>query len=580
MIKSYFFRDFSYEICYNIYMENKELITKEAYDKLLNKLANLTDELDKTKSELSVTNDELNNAKNKLAFTSSGLDNAKDKLKSTSKELVEANLEIARLKELLKLRQMEMFARKAEQKEYLQLSLFDETELLGAQYNLEKDEAKEIIVGEHKRVIKKASNFMNEIDESLFKKEIKHMTIEKDGFRDINSDEIVKTLKYVPEQYVIQETHIHIYEAIKNGERTLVRADNTLKNHLGKTAICPELLSHVIYNKVVNSLPLYRQEKEFQLKNIPLTRQYLSNVIIKSFNLIKPVVDEIKTYIVNSEITRSDETPLTVIKGIKDKSNNRQNYFIWAFSTGHGYAPATYYAVGDRSRNTLVSNLGTNKRYLTTDGYDSYLNVPNITNIICMVHVRRKFTDVVKSLGTKNNSNLAVTKYIDLISEMYQVDNAIAKKYTDYNKIKEERLKTLKPIMDTFFAYVKKDKENVLSKSLFGKALSFAQNMEQYIYNIFLDGRLELDNNASERKIKSIVIGRKNWMFSFTENGAKVTCGYYSLLKTAIENNINPEAYLIYLFNEFGSKNNLNPQDYLPWSNNIKKLFSIKPSID
>ena len=69
-------------------------------------------------------------------------------------------------------------------------------------------------------------------------------------------------------------------------------------------------------------------------------------------------------------------------------------------------------------------------------------------------------------------------------------------------------------------------------------------------------------------------------MFNFDENSAKVTCGYYSLLKTAIENNINPEDYLIYLFNEFGSKNNLNPQDYLPWSNNIKKLFSIKPSID
>jgi len=531
-------------------MEKKELITKESYDELLNKLANLTEELANTNS----------------------------KLTSTNKELVEANLEIARLKELLKLRQMEMFARKAEQKEYLQLSLFDETELLNAQYKLEQDEPKEIIVGEHKRVIKKASNFINEIDESLFKKEINHMTIDKEGYRDINSDEIVKTLKYVPEQYIIQETHIHIYETIKNGERTLVRADNTLKNPLGKTAISSELLSHVIYNKVVNSLPLYRQEKEFQLKNVPLTRQYLSNVIIKSFDLIKPVVDEIKNYIVNSEITRSDETPLTVIKGIKNNSKERQNYFIWAFSTGHGYNPATYYAVGDRSRDTLVSNLGKNKRYLISDGYDSYLNVPNITNIICMVHVRRKFTDVIKSLGNKNTQNLAVNKYIDMISEMYKVDHNITNKYSDYETIKEKRLEELKPIMDSFFESIDNDIDIALPRSLFGKALSFAKNMKCYLYNIFLDGRLELDNNESERKIKSIVIGRKNWMFSFTENGAIVTCAYYSLLKTAIENNINPEDYLIYLFNEFGSKNNLNPIDYLPWSKNIQLMFSKKSS--
>lgn len=137
------------------------------------------------------------------------------------------------------------------------------------------------------------------------------MTIDKEGYRDINSDEIIKTLKYVPEQYIIQEAHIHIYETIKNSERTLVRADNTLKNQLGKTAISSELLSHVIYNKVANSLPLYRQEKEFQLKNVPLTRQYLSNVIIKSFDLIKPVADKIKNYM---QASKNYEKLLTITK--------------------------------------------------------------------------------------------------------------------------------------------------------------------------------------------------------------------------------------------------------------------------
>lgn len=558
-------------------VNNETVIELNKYnEKLVRENTDLNNKLIESNNRLVDVTSQLNETNNKLSETN-------NKLNEVNNQLDEANKEIALLKELLKLRRAEMFARKAEQKEYLQLSLFDEVELLNGQHELlEQVEEKEIIVKEHKRAVKKSANFINEIDESLFEKEVHHMTIDKDGYRDIHSDEIVKVLKFIPEKYVIQETHIHVYETVVNGERTLVRADNTLKNPLGKTAISPELLSNVIYNKVVNSLPLYRQEKELQLKHIPLTRQYLSNVIIKSLEIIKPVANEIKNYIVNSEVTRSDETPLTIIKGMANDTNKKQKYYIWAFSTGNGYKKATYYAVGNRSREVLMDNLKTNKRYLISDGYDAYLNVEGITNVLCWVHVRRKFTDVIKSLGPKSIQNATVSKYINLIAKMYATDNSIIDSCLgNYKKIEEERNQKLKPIIDSFFNEVDKDINNVLPKSLFGKALLYAQNNKAYLYNVLLDGRLELDNNESERKIKSIVIGRKNWMFSFTENGAIATCTYYSLLKTAIENNLNSEKYLLYLFNEFGTKVNLNPLDYLPWSEKIQKIFnkSIKSPI-
>ena len=554
-------------------MKNSEINSKKVNNETVIELNKFNEKLVQENTDL---NNKLIESNNRLVDVTNELNEANGKLNEVNNQLDKANKEIALLKELLKLRRAEMFAKKTEQKEYLQLSLFDEVELLNAQHELlEQVEEKEIIVKEHKRAVKKSANFINEIDESLFEKEVHHMTIDKDGYRDIHSDEIVKVFKFIPEKYVIQETHIHVYETIVNGERTLVRADNTLKNPLGKTAISPELLSNVIYNKVVNSLPLYRQEKEFQLKHIPLTRQYLSNVIIKSLEIIKPITNEIKNYIVNSEVTRSDETPLTIIKGMASDANKKQKYYIWAFSTGNGYKKATYYAVGNRSREVLTDNLGIKNRYLISDGYDAYLKVEGITNVLCWVHVRRKFTDVIKSIGPKSIQNATVSKYINLIAKMYATDNSILDNCNgNYKKIEEERNQKLKPIIDSFFDEIDKDINNVLPKSLFGKALLYAQNNKVYLYNVLLDGRLELDNNESERKIKSIVIGRKNWMFSFTENGAITTCAYYSLLKTAIENNLNPEKYLLYLFNEFGTKVNLNPLDYLPWSEKIQKTFN------
>jgi transposase len=543
----------------------KEMVnlTREEYEILLQKAA-LADTLKTENEELKNTNKELNN----------NFDIEKQCLENNIKELKD---ELQHVTELYNALKAAKFSRKSEQnKTYEQTSLFDDFENGNKIFVEEEflgDKADKIKVESYVRNKRnKGEDFVNNIDESKIEREDIHVTINKEGYRDINSDEITKRLIFVPAKVKLIVIHRHIYETIINGERTLVRATGH-ENPLGKTSISTSFLANIIYEKTVNAQPLYRQESDLNYKGIPISRQYMCYLVVQKSYLLDPIFKALKDYVKNSDVTRSDETPLKVIKGIKKGEETKKDVYIWAFSSGKSYKPATFYEVGDRSRDTLVSFVGDKKRYLHSDGYGAYFNTPNITNVICLTHVRRGFVEVVKAAGKKGNTIAQI--FVDKISNIYHEDNKITDKCSDYDLIKQKRNEIIKPLFDDFFKTCRKYYPNVMPKSKLGDALNFAIKNEKYVYNILLDGRLELDNNASERKVKSIVIGRKNWMFAFTENGAKATCNYYSLMQTAIENNLNSAPYLEYLFNEFGLKVIKDVSPYLPWSKEMQEKFGI-----
>lgn len=546
-------------------MEKEVFLSQKDYEILLQKAAK-ADVLETENTELKNTNKNLNDQ----------VDSLNVQIQCKDNNIKDLNNELEHYKELYYALRAARYARNSEQKTYLQMSLFNDFENGDKIYTEEKilgDKADKVKVeGYTRNKRNKGEDFINNIDESKIEKEVIHVTIDKDGYRDINSDEITKRLVYIPATYKLLIIHRHVYETTVDGEKTLVRAKG-YENPLGKTSISTSFLSHIIYEKTVNAMPLYRQESDLAYTGIPLSRQYMSHLVIEKSYMLEPIFKAIKEYILNSEVMRSDETPLKVIKGVKKGNEIKTENYIWAFSTGKSYKPATFYVVGDRSRDTLTKFIGEKKRYLQSDGYAAYFKIEYLTNVLCLVHVRRKFAEIVKIAGKKSNSVANI--FIDKISKIYFEDNKITNDCNDFDLIKQKRTEIIKPLFDDFFATCKTYYSCVLPKSKLGEALNFAITNEKFIYNILLDGRLELDNNASERKIKSIVIGRKNWLFSFSENGARTTCNYYSLMQTAIENNLNPAAYLEFLFEEFGLKAIKDATPYLPWSEEMQKKFKI-----
>jgi len=139
----------------------------------------------------------------------------------------------------------------------------------------------------------------------------------------------------------------------------------------------------------------------------------------------------------------------------------------------------------------------------------------------------------------------------------------------DSAKRYQKRLELSKPVVDDFYKWVDSTAGKVLPKSLLGQAVSYAISQKLYLERFLLDGRLEISNNRAERSIKPFVIGRKNFLFSNTDNGAKSSSIIYSIVETAKENFLKPFDYLVFLFNNIPSATTGQLDDFLPWGNRI-----------
>ena len=137
-------------------------------------------------------------------------------------------------------------------------------------------------------------------------------------------------------------------------------------------------------------------------------------------------------------------------------------------------------------------------------------------------------------------------------------------------------MQVIKPLLNSLYSYIEKTAINTHKSSQLGKAIIYAIECKDGLFNYLKDGRLEIDNNASERHVKPYVIGRNNWLFSFTKNGAEITCGLYTLIRTAVENRINANKYLEYLLNTLGKNPSCDVCNLLPRSEEIKEKFGLK----
>ena len=205
---------------------------------------------------------------------------------------------------------------------------------------------------------------------------------------------------------------------------------------------------------------------------------------------------------------------------------------------------------------------------LEKHGSDGSYSV-DIRPVSCMVHVKRKFVEALDNVSPKDRPKTSAYLAIKKIQAIMHLDN----KYDDLSIIEREKLRNeeLKPALDEFFAWIRRESEITLPEIKYGKALTYALNQEIKIRRVLEHGCLELENNMAERAVKPFVIGRKNWLFSATPKGADASCLWYSLVETAKLNKLNPYEYIKYLLD---TMRNLDQKDWnieslLPWSTEL-----------
>jgi transposase len=342
----------------------------------------------------------------------------------------------------------------------------------------------------------------------------------------------------------------------------------------------PDTIAHIAVQKFMMASPLYRQEQEWKQNGIILSRQTMSNWLIKaSTDWLEPIYEAMKHRLCKHEVLHGDETVLQVLKEPGKMAQSKS--YMWLFRTS-GEAKhqiVLYEYQPDRKHIHPEKFLKNFSGYLHADGYDGYHKLPsNIIVVGCWAHLRRKLFDTLKILPKDKQSGSQAAKGVDYCDKLFQFEKQFAL-MTPENRHKErERLS--KPLMDELFDWM--EHLNALPQTLLGKAVYYARSQRKYLERYLLDGRLEISNNRAERSIKPFVIGRKNWLFSNTPNGARASAIYYSLIVTAIENGLNPFEYLTWIFTNapnLGKPGYMSEvEDFLPGSTKIpQRVFIPQP---
>lgn len=169
----------------------------------------------------------------------------------------------------------------------------------------------------------------------------------------------------------------------------------------------------------------------------------------------------------------------------------------------------------------------------------------NITRCYCWSHLRRYFVDALPSDISKPEATLP-TQAIEYCKKLFTIEREI--EFLSAKERKTQRQERSKPVLEAFWSWVEINKNKCLPKSKLYKAFNYAANQEEGLMNFLKDGNIAISNNLAENSIRPFTIGRKNWMFSGSPEGAKASAATYSIVETAKANNLNPYNYLLFIF--------------------------------
>ncbi len=356
-----------------------------------------------------------------------------------------------------------------------------------------------------------------------------------------------KTLKFIPAKVVVHEDWYYTYackDCEKESEQAQIVKATKDKSVLPGSYASPEAVAHIMTQKYVMGVPLYRQEQELKRKSIMLSRQTMSNWVVEcSERWLSPIYDELHKRLLEEDIIHSDETELQVLHEPGKKAQTTS--FMWLYRTGkYAKQPIVLYEYKDnrRQENPEIFLKGF-KGYLQTDGYAGYNTVENVIRIGCLAHLRRKFTDAQKASPNGKVSPTVATA-LAYCNKLFAIEKEISE--LSFEERLEVRKAKSEPLLKEFSGWSKT--RQATPKGKLGIALTYLNNQLPVIQNYMLDGRLECSNNLAERSIKPFVIDRKNFLFANTPKGAKNSAVTFSLIETAKENGIDPYEYLLHIF--------------------------------
>ena len=349
-------------------------------------------------------------------------------------------------------------------------------------------------------------------------------------------EDVTEQLEYEPGKMFVLR---HIYpkyacSCCKDG----VTSAEPVANPIARCLAGPGLLAYVIVNKFSDHLPLYRQQDRMARHGIFVSRSTLCGWLAQCAQLLRPLVELMAERVVQSDVINADETPVRVLDPSRD-STRKSQFWTYISPGGHGY---TIYVYRDsRSRDGPAEFLGNFRGYLQTDAYSAYESVVlksagRIIPVGCWSHARRNFFDA------RLNQPREAHYVLGLIAQLYDIEDEIRLQGPDERKAVRQEKSV--PVLDRLLEYLREQKDGALPKSKYAQAIAYVLNRPEEMRRYTEDGRLEIDNNTSERTLRLCAIGRKNWMFLGSDQGGETAAILFSILGNAKRYHIEPFAYV------------------------------------
>jgi transposase len=486
------------------------------------------------------------------------LDDIKKVLTSFSKKEEAYKAEIKILKEQIRSLQDKIFGRKTE-KIHIddgQLYLFDFPE---PQAPAEDTPEEDITIGPHKR--KKRGR--KAIPDHLPRVEVIHDL--KDDEKQCQcgceksyiGEDVSEQLDIIPSKMRVIRNIRYKYackncEGVDDDGPTVVIAPMP-EQIIPKSIATPGLIAHVLTAKFVDALPFYRQEKQFKRMDIEIPRATMCGWAIKAADACEILLQMFKNDILSGPLINIDETTVQVLN--EPGKTPQSKSYMWVFRGGPpGKSSVLFQYHPTRSGDVPALFLKGYKGIVQTDGYSGYNfldHTPDILHVGCLAHARRKFMDVTKAarkIKKKKQKTGNADIALNYIGQLYKIEKDVKGQNLSPDELYELRQKKSVPILNEFKKWLEAIVDKTPPKGLLGKAIKYSLNQWHRISAYTEDGIIRLDNNVAENAVRPFVIGRKNWLFNSTPEGASASADLYSLIETAKANELEPYAYLKYLF--------------------------------
>lgn len=375
-------------------------------------------------------------------------------------------------------------------------------------------------------------------------------------------EDVSEMLEFVPARFKVLRT---VRPKLSCGGCSRILQEPAPSRPIARGLAGPGLLAHVLVSKYADHLPLYRQSEIYERQGIELDRSTLADWVGGASRTLGPLVHALREYVLRAEKLHGDDVPVPVLEPGNGKTKTGR---LWTYvrddrPAGDLAASAVWFAYSpDRKGEHPAGHLKSYRGILQADGYAGFnqlYRTGGVTEAACWAHVRRKFHDLYQA-----HRSPVAKEALDRIGELYGIEKEIrGRPPSERSEVRQARSR---PLLEAMHVWLKTTLAKLSRKSDVAGAIRYALERWGALVLFAGDGRVEMDNNAAERALRAVALGRKNYLFAGSDAGGERAAAIYSLIGSAKLNGIDPEAYLTMVLRRIADHPVKRVAELLPWN--------------